>query len=795
MQNRSWIWISSPLVVLFTLGFLLSVMEEKGELPTFLSDTPISHALRVFSGFITDQKILLRGEQKPKNKIIIVGVDNPSIERFGRWPWHRDLYKDVIQKLVSFGPKKIGMDVLWLENEDRIPQGLKKALDEKKLGVLHSQFDSDLILAQTIQENASHLILGFATDRTCFPSIAEGNCPSRGLSHKSVLAISKFGIRSVNAPSLDLQKSRLPVSASLFLNYPELQASVEHAGLFDIEQDPDGVTRNVFLVKFANGIAIPSFALETARLALNEEIAIDIGPANQISEIRLSKSNRKIPVSPQGKMEISFLGKSTVFPRISVSDFMDDSPRVKVSINHDTGLPFSCSSCRDEFIQSNGKNELVTTIEKAELFKDAIVLFGVTTPFIDIKPIPLDPGAPGVITLATIIDNLMSGDVLLPRSSGAGFFSCLLILTLGALLFGFTIEAVSATPAFLICLGTMSAFIFTDLWFFSKNQNWATGLIHMEYGLISIFTLINKYAIEEKRRKFLRDAFSRYVSPQVVETIIRDPKQLVLGGVKKDLSVLFCDIRGFMPLCETLGPQKLQAFLKDYHNIIAPLVIEKGTLDKYIGDSVMAFWGAPLELKNHAESACVAAVQIVRSLHTQRDYFQKTYGVSVAVGIGINSGQVTVGNMGSERVFSYTAVGDDVNLASRVERLTRQYRVNIAMTHQTLKAVAEAGGKIPPHRVIDRVRVVGSKTAIDVVQLLENELPEQTLRLYEEGRNEYAFKRWESAMEKFREANDLVRAAWNMDDGPSQVMLERCELLKMVPLPADWDGSWEMTSK
>jgi adenylate cyclase len=221
----------------------------------------------------------------------------------------------------------------------------------------------------------------------------------------------------------------------------------------------------------------------------------------------------------------------------------------------------------------------------------------------------------------------------------------------------------------------------------------------------------------------------------------------------------------------------------------------EGTLDKYIGDAVMAFWGAPLYQKNHAINACRAAVQMMEALFKHQARFMEQYGIEVNIGIGINSGVVNVGNMGSETNFEYTVIGDNVNLASRLEGLTKKYGVAIVTTRFTFDSIVESGNPLPPHRLLDEVKVKGKKKAVELIQLLEREYSSEGLKLFDQGRDFYRKQQWIEAIECFKSANRLLALDPQQSDGPCGVFIERCEIFLKDPPASNWDGSWEMDSK
>jgi adenylate cyclase len=310
-----------------------------------------------------------------------------------------------------------------------------------------------------------------------------------------------------------------------------------------------------------------------------------------------------------------------------------------------------------------------------------------------------------------------------------------------------------------------------------------------------VLTLAAKYILEEHNKKFLKVAFSKYVAPSIVNRILEDPTKLMLGGEKKELTILFSDIRGFTTFSEKMDAKQLATFLNDYLGIMTNLVFANdGTLDKYIGDAVMAFWGAPLDQAAHADHCLKAAIAMMKALSVNQARFVAEYGVDVRIGIGVNTGVVNVGNMGSVNNFEYTVIGDHVNLASRLEGLTKHYGVGILTTRFTLDQVASSGAALPAHRVLDFVKVKGKGTAVELIQVLDRDLSPEGLKLFAQGRAHYSAMRWDAATEAFGEASRLLSTS-DEPDAPCEMYLERCRDFRAQPPEPGWDGSWTMTSK
>ncbi|MBF0100419.1 MAG: CHASE2 domain-containing protein [Desulfobacterales bacterium] len=300
-----------------------------------------------------------------------------------------------------------------------------------------------------------------------------------------------------------------------------------------------------------------------------------------------------------------------------------------------------------------------------------------------------------------------------------------------------------------------------------------------------------EYRASIKEKKQLKGAFSQYVAPDVVNEVLRNPELLKLGGQKRQLSVLFSDIRNFTTLSEKLIPEQLVALLNSYLTSMTDKVFDyHGTLDKYIGDAIMAIFGAPIPYADHAKFACRTAVGMIDSLASLNPEWEAIGLPTPKIGIGINTGDMVVGNIGSNKRFDYTVIGDEVNLASRLEGITKSYKVFIVISESTRMG---AGDNFVC-RELDYVRVKGKAKPIQIYELIaEGNISEKKLTIiteFHKGLEAYRKQRWEEARQAFRSA-----LAVDPNDGPSIVFMERVNIFEMEPPPKDWDGVWIMTSK
>lgn len=778
MKNKFWLF-QIPVIVIFSALFIVFVGVERGDITSPWIHRHVFGKLRSLSGFHTDTKFKIRGAQPPKNKIVIVEVDSPSIEALGRWPWHRDRLAFLLDTLFKHGVKLVGLDIVFSETDQRIPDELKTLLEQKQLAAEAQGFETDPLLRDVLQQHPGQVVLGWATESACQPAYnSKEECP---VTHPDLMAqlpksSERFAIEKFDYPATT-DFSTTPLM-SLFTMIPNLDLYNDvagAAGFFNGFPDPDGVIRRTSPIILGNAKPYPSLPLEMARIGLKETLALSLNDRGGVDHLRMVGSGAEIPLSPIGAMEINFRGPGYTFPYVSVMEILKEDATVQYGINR------SLAS------------------SKEELLKDAYVLIGISAIGVhDMRAFPFDSNVPGVEGHANILDNLLSKDSLNTSVTNVSAATVLGLMTIGAGAFASLTTALSSVPALLLFLGLALGLGTLDqkLLFEHFTTNWNTSLFFIELASLFFLTLAVKYVLEEKDKKFIKEAFTKYVSPDIVDEIIADPSKLTVGGQKRELTILFSDIRGFTTLSETMDAKSLSMFLNDYLGLMTDIVFEfQGTLDKYIGDAVMAFWGAPLGQPKHAEKACQAAIKMMETLRANQPRWKSQYGVDVEIGIGLNSGTVSVGNMGSSRVFEYTVIGDEVNLASRLEGLTKPYHASILTSRNTLESLSRADGVAPPHRVMDLVKVKGKKQSVEVIQLLDRSIPESIVQKFTAARALYSQQKFELARDQFHLISKELEPILGNPDGPSLMYAERCTDFMAHPPEKEWDGSWEMTSK
>jgi adenylate cyclase len=517
-----------------------------------------------------------------------------------------------------------------------------------------------------------------------------------------------------------------------------IQAESKAAGFSNIPLDTDGVARRIPThSQGLDGSQVVPFSYEAARLA---------GRAPEIASIPLDRS---------GRMLINFPGSPRkAFPIVSAADVIQgrvDASRLKDKV------VFVGATARDLHDQQN-----------------------VATSFGD----PMS----GVEIHASVYDTLVQRKWLVPVSL---WIQGLLLLLVGLLL-GLLVPRVKASASAIVAIVIWLGWIITSFVLFDRGYVldivWISIIVLFGYmGL-----LLERWLESDAQRKQIRAAFTRYVSPSVVEQLVREPERLKLGGDRRRMSVLFSDLRGFTTLSEGLTPEQLVDVLNTYLNEMTNIVFEEGgVLDKYIGDAVMAFWNAPLDQADHAARSVRTAIRMRDKLEQMNKEGAFPKGIELKVGVGVNTGDMVVGNIGADVRYDYTVIGDSVNLASRTESLCKEYGVQIIITKNTLDMLDESYIT----RELDSVAVKGKKEPVRIFQVLgmASEVEDSHIKFakqFETALNHYYGRNFTEAA---AECEKLLQI--KPDDLTTQHLLERCHIYQETPPPADWNGAWVMTKK
>ncbi len=574
-------------------------------------------------------------------------------------------------------------------------------------------------------------------------------------------------------------------------------ADVDSAiGLVNIRADADGIYRfyNVgYAVPQDSGgpRLVPTFAFAV----LNRFLGLPPSTVPEPSGDAFRYAGRSIPEYDRASMLVNFYGASGTFPRVKFSDVIDDSTFTTVE-ERETGEQLNTFDDPDfGYLQSG-------------MFKNKIVLVGVTVPeYKDLFPVSIAQGRQrgdnlmyGVEIHANVIENVLRNDFLrmepwtLDVTSIVVFASLTMFVSLA--LKGIKTKRHSLVEAGGVLFVALEMFaigaIAVGLFDGAHYVVMITGpLLAVAGGYVASTTY--HYVAERKQRLMIKSIFSTYVNPSVVEELIAHPEKLVLGGEKRELTVLFSDVEGFTDISQGMEPEDLVALLNDYLKVVSDVVFRNtGTLDKYIGDGVMAFWGAPIPQDDHALRACLTALEMQEELFSMNAEWRERSRPSFNTRIGVHTGEMVVGNMGSVDKKGYTVIGDSVNLGSRLEGANKEYRTRIMVSERTYELVKHA----ILGRELDRITVKGRTRPVTTYELLQ--IREGTvdgritdfLELYNRGLSHYYGRRWENARNSFERALRLLPG-----DYPTQLHLKRVRTYQVDPPPEQWDGVFIMKTK
>ncbi|MGA8178616.1 MAG: adenylate/guanylate cyclase domain-containing protein [Desulfobacterales bacterium] len=557
-----------------------------------------------------------------------------------------------------------------------------------------------------------------------------------------VIGLDKW-LNSTNSGNIIFHRATMPIQA-IALNAAVL--SNVH-----LEPDPDGIYRSINLFCVFDQKILPTLGLGTY-LAANPRVQMKIKPG------RLMIDKRVIPIDRQGYTVLNYRGISGTHKAFSAAAVIQSELRIL-------------------------KGE-TPTIRDTNAFKGKYVFFGFSAPGLyDLRSSPVDGVYPGVEIQATLLDNFLSNDFM--RRSTAWLtitvvFFLALACAISAAIFSSPVGSVSVGIVFfsIPILVSFGSYL-QDLWF---------PLVVQEISVtftIALALVVN-YATEGRQKRFIKNAFQQYLSSAVIEQLIQHPERLKLGGERKVLSIFFSDLQGFTSISEGLDPKDLTALLNDYLSAMTNIIHEEGgTVDKYEGDAIIAFWNAPLEVPDHAVRAVRAAMRCQEVLAKMRPGFKERIGKEMFMRIGINTGPAIVGNLGSDTRFDYSMIGDAVNLASRLEGANKQFGTHTMISQFTRDML----GDIPVVRELARIAVVGRREPVVVYEPMADEeynARKDILETFSQGLRLFYNGNFSQALEIFSTVQEL--------DTPAAAYAKKCRTMMETP-PDKWQGVWVMDSK
>ena len=652
-KRRIWLF-QIPLVLLWTLAMLVAECGDDGTLESGFLRRDVYPAVRGLSSSYTDVKFKARGPRPVRHKIVVVEIDDKAISMVGRWPWHRDAVALLIMAALENGAKAVGLDIVFPEDDVRVPPDLAELLQNNGLGDAIPQFESDLVLKRIIDLYKDKLVLGWMTDTTCRPAYRDDPCDVTGEESLASLpeGFDKFAFDQFTLPKgFDPAHTPIVSAETVVSNLPTYNQSAIYSGfLVSAVEDSDEVVRRAQAALIVGGKPYPSLPLQMASIGLQDKLAIDFED-DLIKDVRFVKSGRRVPVTPTGAISINFRGGGYHFPYVGAVDLLSEEPNIPVQ--HD---------------------RTVATHPVKEVFKDAYVLIAVTAiGGRDLRNFPFGHNIPGTEGLATILDNVLSGDAI-TRSKGMwGLPMLLLLMTIGGALFCLLMIRLSALPAIIVSLVTIGVIALIDIYyvFGHVDVDLNSAFLLGELATIFITTVAVKYIMEERRKRVIRGTFSKYLAPEVVDEMLKDPDNIELGGEARQLTIMMSDLRGFTATAERLAPERLLEMLNHYLGTMADIIVDyRGTIDEFIGDAILVIFGAPIARPDDARRAVACCVAMQKAMASINEVNTAKGLPTLEMGIALNTGEVTVGNIGSQKRLKYGVVGSHVNLTARIESNT-----------------------------------------------------------------------------------------------------------------------------
>jgi len=696
-----------------------------------------------------DARLKLMLSDSAEKQVVIIDIDEKSLAEIGRWPWNRDILARINDNLFEYYQiKTIGFDTVFAEaDEDEGAKLLQRMAD----GPLKhdAAFQQEYSMALNVLQRDTRFAKSLENRKTILGFVMDTN------THKGVLP----------APAAILDSSltdRIPFikAEGYTANLDILQTKALSGGFFDNPLiDDDGVYRRVPLLQEYEGMLHESLALALTRTALGSpglELIVESNHdhKNELFLDWLKIGDVVIPVDERAAILIPYLGPQKSFSYISAIDVLDKNALIE---------------------DLNGK----------------IALFGASAPgLLDLRTTPLEAAFPGVEIHANIIQGILDQSVMHQPAYTTGF-EFLLLFILGLML-SFLLPALSplwgsitsATMLLLLISGNLSI--------------WSTYQLVLPIAtpvllVITLFILHMTYGffVEARGKRQLVHLFGQYVPPELVHEMSTKMQQINLDGEIREMSVLFSDVRNFTTISEGMEPKELTQLINGFLTPITEVIQQqRGTIDKYMGDAVMAFWGAPLADSQHALHTLTAAMDMIQRINQLKAEFESHGWPEIKMGVGINTGEMNVGNKGSEFRVDYTVLGDAVNLASRLEALTRVYGVDIIVGENTRHAVAEF-----EFRELDRVKVKGKDNPVAIYEplgLLEtiDESVQMDLKRFHLGLEHYRARLWDAAEQEFYTLSQA-----NPQTKLYQIYLDRIIQFRKQPPPLDWDGSYTYTYK
>ena len=735
---KGWIGYGAGLIVLALTVFLR------------LLDPPAIEQVRLYA-FDRYQQFKPRTYQPVP--VRVVDIDDDSLSRYGQFPWPRTLLADVVQRLTDMGAAVIAMDILFAEPDRTSPAELAELLPERSgIAAIQEQLrllpNHDEIFAKTLA--GSRVITGFV--------LTDGTAETRPL------------VKAGFAAAGDDPRHFLHSFTGSVPSLPLLEDAAVGTGALNMVPQQDGVVRLVPLLMQLDDELYPSLTAEVLRVGQGASTYVvkasgasgeqSFGEKTGITRMRIG--GLEVPTDADGQFRLHYT--ETVPERVvPVWKLMEPEFDPKPITGHIVFLGTSAAGLRDY------------------------------------RPTPLNPAEIGVLIHAQAVEQMILGEFLV-RPDWAPGAELMFLIAIGTLLV-FLLPRFG--PGFCAVIGGVAAVAaFVGSWIAFDRADYLFDPVYPAFGTLSIYLAQSLviYLQTERERGQVRSAFSRYLAPEMVEQLTRDPSRLRLGGEMRPMTILFCDIRGFTTISETMDAESLTLFINQFLTPMTETIMARGgTIDKYMGDAIMAFWNAPLDDTHHEQNAATSALEMIGQLGELNRVWREEAEAEgrryheVAIGIGLNTGICCVGNLGSDQRFDYSVLGDSVNTASRLEGQSKTYGMSIVIGPETEAA-------LPDHATLelDLIRVKGKTEPLRIYGLLGD--PERG-----ETSDYKALRQGHEAMLAAYRAQDWDRAEEALDrcaessgtelGGLIALYRERIAAFREEPPGDDWDGVFEAKTK
>ena len=691
---------------------------------------------------------VLRPREQTARPVVIVDMDEKSQKEIGQWPWPRTVLADLVSEIARAGAVAIGFDIVFPEPDRMSPSVAEKSfrgLDPETRAKLDGLASNDDIFADAIRR--ARVVVGQAGSPTPEPLTQAESALQTGF--------------AVVGPD---PRPFLVTFPGLLRNIMPIERAAAGRGLFSINPERDGIIRRVPVVMNAQGQLVPTLTMDMLRVVTNSGAILV--RTDEAGVRAAAVPGLEVPTDLNGQFWVHF-NKHDAQRYVSATDVL------------------------------HGRVD-------PDRLRGRLVLIGTSAVgLLDVKTTPVEPTMPGVEIHAQILESILTKS-LLSRPNYAIGAELLAAIVLGLAI----IIAAPLLPAsIVVALGVLLVAGLVGMsWYFFLAHNL---LIDFTYPLMScwliylVLTFFN-YFREQQQRHQIRSAFGFYLSPQLVEQLARSPEKLVLGGEERRMTILFSDVRGFTTISEHYkdDPQGLTHLMNRFLTPLTNAIIErKGTIDKYIGDAIMAFWNAPVDDAEHEANACEAALEMLaraEALNVELKREAEANGglyMPLRVGIGLNTGPCVVGNMGSDFRFNYSVLGDTVNVASRLESRTKDYRLSMVIGSRTAEGAREKFATME----IDLIQVKGKKqpeavfTVLGRAEIDDDPRCKELLELNAQMLASYRKQQWDATKTLIERCRKL--ASGFGADGLYDMYLERIEAYQNDPPPPDWNGVYEAETK